>query len=117
VEKLTLARRRASCVVHISTCSISNVRNASNNTLLYSTLDPEGFLSQNAFADTDAQLGSVKSAEVAVVVVDSMSSAFVGVDSIGIACERFASQLIDDWGIGDPLLENGVMLLVSIGDR
>ena len=33
------------------------------------------------------------------------------------AAANFAAQVFDDWGIGEAACGNGVLLLLSIGDR
>ena len=59
----------------------------------------------------DIQLQSVATAQVVVVVIDSMSGAFVGVDSIPSASERFARQVLNRCGM------TGILVLLSVGDR
>ncbi len=39
-----------------------------------------------------------------------------GEDAAG-AAQNFAKQLHDSWGVGDKECNNGVLLLLSIGDR
>ncbi len=57
--------------------------------------------------DTAASLYSQTKAQVVVVTIDSL-----GTDSI----ENYAYKLFQDWGIGDSQKNNGVLILVSIGD-
>jgi len=41
----------------------------------------------------------------------------IAVDSRGQSPEDFAVGIADDWGVGDPVEENGILILVSIEER
>lgn len=66
-------------------------------------------------AETESRIQSISSqlaqrtkAQVVVVTVKSLE---------GAALEDYALRLLRQWGIGDAQLNNGVLLLVSTGDR
>ncbi len=68
-------------------------------------LDPA---ERRALEDEIAALDRATSAEVAVVTVASLD---------GLAVEDYAERLFNTWGIGKAARDNGVLVLVSAGDR
>ncbi len=73
--------------------------------------DNAGVLDAPTVQKLDALIGGVKQrtgAEIAVVTVRNLG---------GMSAENFANDLFNRWGIGGKTKENGVLLLISIGDR
>lgn len=73
--------------------------------------NPDGVLSSVAEARLDSLLGAVwaqTSAEVVVVAVDSIE---------GSDIDSFATELFSLWGIGKKDNDNGLLILISRGDR
>ncbi len=68
-------------------------------------LDPA---ERRALEDEIAALDRATSAEVAVVTVASLD---------GLTVEEYADRLFNTWGIGKAARDNGVLVLVSAGDR
>ncbi|MCL2335072.1 MAG: TPM domain-containing protein [Endomicrobia bacterium] len=59
--------------------------------------------------ETDSEwLESKSKAQIVVVTVDSLN---------GAALEDYSLEILREWGIGDKNLNNGVLILVAIGDR
>ena len=73
--------------------------------------DMASALSPQALAQADAMLDSVwtaTSAEPVVVIVPSLD---------GEDIDDFATRLFEEWGIGKRDKSNGVLVLISTGDR
>lgn len=73
--------------------------------------DMAGAMSVPARARADSMLQSIwrqTSAEPVVVIVPSLD---------GEDIDEFATELFSDWGIGKDDRDNGVLMLISIGDR
>lgn len=47
-------------------------------------------------------------AQIVVVTIDNLNN---------IPLETYSYRLFNDWGIGDSLLNNGILILLSVGDR
>lgn len=63
---------------------------------------------ENRIHNLGSQLANKTKAQVVVVTVKSLNGAVI---------EDFALTILRQWGIGDKQLNNGVLLLVSVGDR
>ena len=81
------------------------------------SVDPDAYIPVDVRRTLELQLRSIVFAQIVVVIIDSMSRAFIGVDSIQSAIERFARQVMDQCGIGDSVLQNGILVVLSVGDR
>lgn len=79
--------------------------------------DPDEMLKKESKDVVEGYINAITKAEVAVAIVNSMSSAFIGVDDLDTATRRFAMQLHNAWGIGDASTQNGILVFLSIGDR
>jgi len=79
--------------------------------------DPDDMLKKESKDVVEGYINAITKAEVAVAIVNSMSSAFVGVDDLDTATRRFAMQLHNTWGVGDASIQNGILVFLSIGDR
>ena len=98
----------ASALAAYSPADIPNVHKA-NRTRYVS--NPDGVLSRQAEERLDSLLGAVwqaTSAEVVVVAVDSIEGADI---------DSFATELFSLWGIGKKDNDNGLLILISRGDR
>ena len=98
----------ASALAAFSPADIPNVHKA-NRTRYVS--NPDGVLSRQAEERLDSLLGAVwqaTSAEVVVVAVDSIEGADI---------DSFATELFSLWGIGKKDNDNGLLILISRGDR
>ena len=74
--------------------------------------NPDGILSAEAVSRLDAQLASIwqsTSAEVVVVAVDEIDPSMTP--------DEFATALFEKWGVGKKDKDNGVIVLISRGDR
>lgn len=74
--------------------------------------NPSGVLSDAAVASLDRQLGEIwksTSAEVVIVAIDRIDG--------DMTPEEFATALFEKWGIGKADNDNGLLILVSRGDR
>lgn len=74
--------------------------------------DPDGVLTDATVKELDARLGAVwraSTAEPAIVIVDRIPE--------DTDIDTFATELFSAWGIGKKDKDNGVLLLVSRGDR
>ena len=56
--------------------------------------DPDDMLNKDSKDIIEGYLNAIKKAEIVVVIVSSMSYAFIGVDTIETASQRFAQQLV-----------------------
>ena len=65
----------------------------------------------------DHKVNKYDKLSIVIVIVNNMRSAYIGLDSLETATERFSSDLYHSWGIGDIDKENGVIIFLSIGDR
>lgn len=104
----TVALAVASALAAYSPADIPNVHKA--NRTRYVT-NPDGVLSRQAEERLDSLLGAVwqaTSAEVVVVAVDSIEGADI---------DSFATELFSLWGIGKKDNDNGLLILISRGDR
>lgn len=73
--------------------------------------DPSGLLSPDALSQADAELDRLNrenTTEVCAVVVPDLS---------GEDIDDFATELFELWGIGRKDTDNGLLLLISTGDR
>ena len=78
--------------------------------------DTAGVLSPSAVREIDQLATEIQrktGAEVVVVTVPGVS----GAQNDRKEVKRFATQLFNSWGIGDRYKNNGVLVLVSTGDR
>lgn len=64
--------------------------------------------SKNRINSLGSQLAAKTKAQVVVVTVKSLD---------GAVLEDYALAILREWGIGDKTLNNGVVMLVSVGDR
>lgn len=74
--------------------------------------NPEGVLSPETVSQLDAQLASIwrsTSSEVVVVAVDEIDPSMTP--------DEFATALFEKWGVGKKDKDNGVIVLISRGDR
>ncbi|MDE6326438.1 MAG: TPM domain-containing protein [Duncaniella sp.] len=74
--------------------------------------NPDGVLSAEAVSRLDAQLASIwqsTSAEVVVVAIDEIDPSMTPAE--------FATALFEKWGVGKKDKDNGVIVLISRGDR
>jgi uncharacterized membrane protein YgcG len=65
----------------------------------------------------DNKINKYDKLSIVIVIVNNMRSAYIGIDSLETATERFSSDLYHSWGIGDIDKENGAIIFLSIGDR
>lgn len=82
-----------------------------NPTPDFYVLDEAGVLSSNTIEtilSISNELQAKTKAQLVVVIVDSLNGD--PIESVGLAILR-------NWGIGDSYLDNGVLMLISIGDR
>ena len=79
--------------------------------------DPDEMLKKESKDVVEGYINAISRAEVAVAIINSMSSAFIGVDDVDTATQRFAMQLHNMWGVGDASSQNGILVFLSIGDR
>ncbi len=63
---------------------------------------------RNLIVDTSAALAAQTGAQIVVVTVPSLD---------GQVLEEYSLEILRSWGIGDKTKNNGVLLLVSTGDR
>ena len=73
--------------------------------------NPDGILSASTVSSIDSMLGDLKGrgiAQIAVVVIDSMT---------GDDTYFFAHNLLNRWGIGEKGKDNGMVILISKGQR
>lgn len=64
--------------------------------------------SKNRLNSLGSQIAAKTKAQVVVVTVKSLE---------GAALEDYSLAILREWGIGDKTLNNGVLLLVAVGDR
>lgn len=91
--------------------SVSDVPNVHVADATRYVSNPDGVLSEQAVTRLDSILADVwrtSSAEVVVVAVDNLD---------GEEPNDYATQLFESWGIGKKDKDNGMLLLISRGDR
>ena len=79
--------------------------------------DPSLLLSEESKNVIEGYVNAINNAQVAVAVIDEMSSKFAGKDDSPAASERFARELHDTWGVGDKTRQDGILVFLSINDR
>jgi uncharacterized membrane protein YgcG len=79
--------------------------------------DPDNIISQDSKNVIEGIINKVDRAEMAVVVVNSMSMYFKSFQTMESASQNFAKTIHDDWGVGDKNSLNGLVLFLSVGDR
>jgi uncharacterized membrane protein YgcG len=79
--------------------------------------DPDNLMTKESKDVIEGTINKIKNAEVAVVVINSMSSYFQMFRSVDTSAEKFARAVHDSWGVGDRNTNNGVLVFLSISDR
>jgi uncharacterized membrane protein YgcG len=79
--------------------------------------DPDNLMTKESKDVIEGTINKIKNAEVAVVMIDSMSSYFQMFRSVDSSAEKFARAVHDSWGVGDRNTNNGVLVFLSISDR
>ena len=79
-----------------------------------SICDINNFLSIDEKGNIEEYINSIKSCELAVVVIRKMSDTFVGSQTVTSAAKKFATYLHDLWGVGKKDINNGVLIFLSI---
>jgi uncharacterized membrane protein YgcG len=78
--------------------------------------DPDGVISRVSQDEIEGHINFIKSGQAAVAVVKKMDLSIGGGD-IDRAAEVFCRTLHDEWGVGDKVKNDGVVLFLSIEDR
>ena len=79
--------------------------------------DPANLLSNDSKDISEEFLNGIDKVKVALLVVNKISSDYVGHDTINAASEKFARVMHDTWEVQDKSMENGVLIFLSIDDR
>ena len=81
--------------------------------------DPENILTKDNKDVIEGFINAVPTttAQIAVVIIRSMDTKFVGSSSIEDATEKFARSLHDTWGVGNSDSQNGILMFISLDSR
>lgn len=81
--------------------------------------DPENILKEENKNVIEGFINAVpvEKAQIAVVIIRSMDTKFVGSSSIEDATEKFARILHDTWGVGNAETQNGILIFLSLTSR
>ena len=94
-------------------CGRPNVKTSS------AICDPENILTKENQDVIEGFINAVPttSAQIAVVIIRSMDTKFIGSSTIEAATEKFARSLHDAWGVGSSETQNGILLFLSLTSR
>lgn len=98
-------------IVQINARTIEDVPNVHLSDKTRYVSNPDGVLSVEAENTLNGMLGDIwqsTSAEIAVVAVDNLD---------GMDVNDYATKLFEKWGIGKSDKDNGLLILISEGDR
>ena len=81
--------------------------------------DPENILKEENKNVIEGFINAVpvEKAQIAVVIIRSMDTKFIGSSSIEDATEKFARNLHDTWGVGNSETQNGILIFLSLTSR
>ena len=79
-------------------------------------IDPDGFLTAEEGRRIESQIRAINDIKVTVLILRRLESKGPEEDIHDVAA-KFVQGLHEEWGLGDPIKQNGLLIFISVEDR